>query len=64
MNDDQGSVDGLAMPDEGDTEYVRLYRRFAALIHAGDSHFDCTPLTLVADAMTLGRITRDAAFHV
>lgn len=46
-----------------DEEYARLYRRFAALIAAGDSEVDITPLQLVEDAFLLGERKQTAAFH-
>jgi predicted dehydrogenase len=37
------------------TEYPNVYRRFAALIHTGQSDVDDSPLRLVADAFVCGR---------
>lgn len=57
------SVDGAARAPEPDREYLRLYRRFAQLVHDGTSDFDADPLMLVADAMLLGSVRREEAFH-
>lgn len=46
-----------------DEEYVRLYQRFAALIAAGDSDVDTTPLQLVEDALRLGERKQSAPFN-
>ena len=46
-----------------DREYARLYECFAALISAGQSDVDCTPLQLVADAFKLIQRQQSAAFH-
>ena len=44
------------------TEYPNLYRRFAALIHSGQSDVDDSPLRLVADAFLCGRRTEVEPF--
>lgn len=49
------SVAGAPPVTGPDTEYRRLYARFAALVAAGDSDVDLTPLTHVADAFLIGR---------
>jgi predicted dehydrogenase len=47
---------GSAPPQHSENrEYAELYRRFAALIAAGESDVDLRPLKLVADAFLLGR---------
>lgn len=46
-----------------DTEYRRLYARFAELIAAGQSDVDLSPLQLVADAFLLGERIEVAPFH-
>lgn len=46
-----------------DTEYRRLYARFADLIAAGQSDVDLSPLQLVADAFLLGERIEVAPFH-
>lgn len=46
-----------------DTEYRRLYARFAALIAADQSEVDLSPMRHVADAFTLGRRVVAPAFH-
>jgi D-galactose 1-dehydrogenase len=58
--------DGVAVPmDTAATtlgEYPGLYRRFAALIAAGESDCDVRPLELVADAFMLGERRTVAPF--
>lgn len=49
------AIDGVEQVAEPDTEYRRLYARFAALIAAGRSDVDVSPLVLVADAFLVGR---------
>jgi D-galactose 1-dehydrogenase len=46
-----------------DTEYPELYKRFAAIIKAGKSDADISPLTHVADAFMLGKRKIVEAFH-
>ncbi|GAA4218033.1 Gfo/Idh/MocA family oxidoreductase [Sagittula sp. NFXS13] len=46
-----------------DGEYPRLYDRMSALVQKGGSDVDLRPMTLVADAYTLGRRDTVAAFH-
>ena len=46
-----------------DREYETLYRRFDALIAAGESEVDLAPLRLVADAFLLGRRRDTDPFH-
>ncbi|MDP9097339.1 MAG: Gfo/Idh/MocA family oxidoreductase [Pseudomonadota bacterium] len=48
-------VNGSVRVDEAAAEYPGLYRRFAALVRAGESDVDLAPLTHVADAFMLGR---------
>lgn len=48
-------IDGADQPVAGDDEYPSLYRRFAALIAAGESEVDREPLRIVADAFLIGR---------
>lgn len=55
-------VDGAIRVDEAAAEYPALYRRFAALVRAGESDVDLTPLTHVADAFMLGRRMTVEAF--
>lgn len=52
-------VEQMAAPD---TEYRRLYERFARLIAERRSEVDLRPLQLVADAFLLGRRAETAAF--
>lgn len=54
------SVDGTEHTAGPDTEYSRLYARFAELLASGTSETDLAPMRHVADAFTLGkRITVD-----
>jgi D-galactose 1-dehydrogenase len=48
-------IDGRLAYEAPEQEYPELYRRFAAIIHAGESDADLAPLTHVADAFMLGR---------
>lgn len=57
------SIDDRPQTADADSEYARLYARFAALIDAGDSEIDHRPLMLVADAMLLGRTRALPAFE-
>ena len=49
------AIDGDERMAEEDREYRNLYRRFVELVGAGQSDFDISPLTHVADAFLLGR---------
>jgi D-galactose 1-dehydrogenase/L-arabinose 1- dehydrogenase len=49
------TIDGTPRRAEGPGEYARVYDRFATLIDAEQSDVDTRPLTLVADALMLGR---------
>lgn len=49
------SVDGAVRAEGPDTEYDRVYARFAELIAEGRRDVDHAPLMLVADAFLLGR---------
>lgn len=44
-------------------EYPALYARMAALVRAGQSEVDLSPMVHVADAMTLGRRVETEVFH-
>ncbi|MBX9884437.1 MAG: Gfo/Idh/MocA family oxidoreductase [Novosphingobium sp.] len=55
-------LDGAEQPVGGIGEYPALYRRFAALVAAGQSDCDLRPLTLVADAFLLGERTETDPF--
>lgn len=60
------SIDGQAVGGaEHDLhgEYPSLYRRFAAIVRAGVSDVDVSPLRLVADAFLCGRMTRVENFE-
>lgn len=57
------AVDGGAVATGPDAEYPALYRRFAALIEAGESEVDTMPLQLVADMFLVARITACAAYE-
>ncbi len=48
-------LDGRTIVSEPDTEYRRLYARFAELIRSGRSEVEIRPLQLVADAFMLAR---------
>lgn len=56
-------IDGLRCDLSSEAEYPALYRRFAALIRAGESDVDLAPLKLVEDALTHGRATTVARFE-
>lgn len=49
--------------DELAGEYPSLYQRFAALVRAGVSEVDVSPIRLVADAFLRARITQIEEFH-
>lgn len=51
----RAEVDGVELASGPDREYEGLYARFAHLLEQGESDVDLTPMTLVADAFTLGR---------
>jgi D-galactose 1-dehydrogenase len=51
-------IDGVEQTLPAEAEYGGLYRHFAALIRAGRSEVDVTPLRLVADAFLLCRHSR------
>ncbi len=51
----RAEVDGVEIAAGPDREYQGLYAAFADLLAAGKSDVDLTPMTLVADAFTLGR---------
>ena len=56
------SIDGVAQVVADEGEYPALYRRFVALVQAGQSDVDLAPLRLVADAFMCGRVNAVAAF--
>jgi predicted dehydrogenase len=47
-------VDGEEQAAAGLAEYPDIYRRFAELVEAGESHVDVVPLRLVADCLLVG----------
>jgi D-galactose 1-dehydrogenase len=49
------AMDGKSVDVGDETEYARLYRRFAALIDSRECDVDLTPFHHVADAFLLGR---------
>lgn len=53
-------VETVAAPSE---EYEAIYARFAALVAAGQSEMDGSPLELAADCMMLGRRSDTDPFH-
>ncbi|WP_210529176.1 Gfo/Idh/MocA family protein [Rubellimicrobium arenae] len=55
-------IDGQAQPAAEIEEYPALYARMAELVERGESDVDLSPLTHVADAMTLGRRVSVAPF--
>jgi D-galactose 1-dehydrogenase len=57
------AIDGVAQPVGEETEYPRLYARFAELIRARTSELDLAPLRLVEDALTHGRMTTVEPFE-
>lgn len=57
------SIDGAAVSVENESEYSRLYRRFAELLDARQSDADLTPFRHVADAYLLGRREMVGAFE-
>jgi D-galactose 1-dehydrogenase len=56
-------VDGAPRVAEPDSEYRRIYRRFAELIATGGSDVDLSPLRIVSDAFMLGRRRTTDAFE-
>ncbi|WP_207476988.1 Gfo/Idh/MocA family protein [Arenibaculum pallidiluteum] len=56
------AVDGRVVAEEAEAEYRHIYRRFHALIEAGESDVDAAPLHLVADAFLVGRRCETAPF--
>lgn len=57
------AIDGRVVSQEPLAEYDGIYRRFAALLDAGESEVDVRPLRHVADAFMLGRRVTTEAFH-
>ncbi len=59
------SIDGVASGDADALagEYPRLYARMAALVREGQGDCDLRPMTLVTDALALGRRRTVAPFH-
>jgi D-galactose 1-dehydrogenase len=56
-------VAGVAKVAEPSEEYEAIYRHFAALLRAGESHVDGAPLQLVSDCFMLGRRVDTEEFH-
>ena len=56
------TVHGQPVETGGESEYARLYRRFAELVRERHSDFDLTPFRHVADAFLLGRHVTVAPF--
>jgi D-galactose 1-dehydrogenase len=56
------SLDGRVEMDEPPREYPALYERFAALIRTRSVDVDLTPLSLVEDALRIGRRLTGEAF--
>jgi D-galactose 1-dehydrogenase len=63
LGGDRLSIQGSSVPMAPEAEYRGLYDRFAALIAAGESDVDITPLRHVADAFMRSRRVQVAAFH-
>jgi D-galactose 1-dehydrogenase len=59
----QLTIQGQSVLATPDTEYQGIYRRFSALIRAGASDVDVSPLTHVADAFLRGRRVEVAPFE-
>jgi len=61
----QMEIDGVAQGDAAPLagEYPRLYDRMARYVQQGGGEVDLRPMTLVADAFTLGRRVIVAPFH-
>jgi D-galactose 1-dehydrogenase len=55
-------IDGNIVIQEKETEYAGLYAHFHALIRAGKSDADCSPLRIVADAFMIGKSIAAPAF--
>jgi predicted dehydrogenase len=55
-------VAGNTQAAADETEYGRLYDRFASLVARSESDVDADPLMLVADAMMLGTVQRISPF--
>ncbi len=58
----RGSAAGRSLAESQLGEYPALYARMADLVRQSVSDVDLVPMTLVADAMTLGRRKQVAAF--
>ncbi len=56
-------IDGRAVDQPAEAEYDGIYARFAALLAAGESDVDASPLVHVADAFMLGRRIVTDPFH-
>jgi D-galactose 1-dehydrogenase len=56
-------IDGQAVDQPAEAEYDGIYARFAALLAAGTSDVDASPLVHVADAFMLGRRIVTDPFH-
>lgn len=54
------SVNGSPAISGEDEEYAGLYRRFAALVRAGQSDFDTSPLEIVTAAFNSARVSKIA----
>ena len=57
------AIDGRPVLLDGESEYPRLYRRFAELVDRGECECDLAPFRLVADIFLLARRTTTAAFE-
>lgn len=57
------TIDGALQSEAPDREYAALYGRMAALIDAGESDVDLSPMTHLADAFAIGKRDTVAAFY-
>lgn len=63
----QGGDDAASLSASAESalsaEYRAMYRHFRALVHAGESDVDCSPLEIVADAFLCGQVVTVAPFE-
>ncbi|KZM49491.1 Gfo/Idh/MocA family oxidoreductase [Labrenzia sp. OB1] len=56
-------IDGKLVKQGANHEYANLYARMAALVKAGESDMDLSPMIHVCDAFSLGKRVVTAPFH-
>ncbi|MCX2723566.1 Gfo/Idh/MocA family protein [Roseibium salinum] len=56
-------IDGVLAKEGANHEYANLYARMAALLKAGESDMDLSPMIHVCDAFSLGRRIATDPFH-